>query len=104
MSPAPHIAFSFRSPLTLSVSLHFRSALTLRVPFRFRSPLTACRSVFQFVVGFFSFLFLLCCDTATASFRAALVPVHSSFGITTFFLAVATCLTGLTEKVLFTIK
>ncbi|XP_043236798.1 probable ascorbate-specific transmembrane electron transporter 1 isoform X1 [Amphibalanus amphitrite] len=57
-----------------------------------------------FIVGFFSFLFLLCCDTATASFRAALVPVHSSFGITTFFLAVATCLTGLTEKVLFTIR
>jgi len=58
----------------------------------------------QFVVGFFSFLILLCCDTGTARFRASLVPVHSSFGIITFFLSIATCLTGLTEKVLFTIK
>ncbi|XP_059476493.1 plasma membrane ascorbate-dependent reductase CYBRD1 isoform X1 [Neocloeon triangulifer] len=58
----------------------------------------------QFVVGFFSFLVLLCCESATASFRAALVPIHATFGITTFLLAVATCLTGLTEKVIFTLK
>ena len=29
----------------------------------------------QFVVGVFSFLLLLCCESATAGFRAALVPV-----------------------------
>ncbi|KAF4519995.1 hypothetical protein B566_EDAN007143 [Ephemera danica] len=57
-----------------------------------------------FVVGFFSFLILLCCEGATAAFRASLVPIHATFGITTFMLAVATCLTGLTEKVLFTLK
>ncbi|XP_046992749.1 transmembrane ascorbate-dependent reductase CYB561 isoform X2 [Schistocerca americana] len=55
----------------------------------------------QFVVGFFSFLILLCCEGATAAFRASLVPIHASFGITTFMLAVATCLTGLTEKAFF---
>uniref|UniRef100_A0A1B6MBE0 Cytochrome b561 domain-containing protein n=1 Tax=Graphocephala atropunctata TaxID=36148 RepID=A0A1B6MBE0_9HEMI len=55
--------------------------------------------VFQFVVGFFSFIILLCCEGATAAFRAALVPVHASFGVTTLMMAVATCLTGLTQKV-----
>ncbi|RZF32480.1 hypothetical protein LSTR_LSTR011334 [Laodelphax striatellus] len=55
-------------------------------------------AIFQFVVGFFSFLILLCCEGATAAFRAALVPIHASFGVTTFMLAVATCLTGLTQK------
>jgi len=52
----------------------------------------------QFIVGFFSFLLLLCCESATASFRAALVPIHSTFGITTFVMAIATACTGLTEK------
>ncbi|XP_050310289.1 plasma membrane ascorbate-dependent reductase CYBRD1 isoform X2 [Anthonomus grandis grandis] len=55
----------------------------------------------QFVVGFFSFLILLCCEGATAGFRAALVPIHASFGLTTFILAIAAALTGLTEKALF---
>nr|CAD7199932.1 unnamed protein product [Timema douglasi] len=57
----------------------------------------------QFVVGFFSFLILLCCEGATAAFRASLVPIHATFGITTFMLAVATCLTGLTEKAFFSL-
>ncbi|XP_066248079.1 plasma membrane ascorbate-dependent reductase CYBRD1 isoform X2 [Euwallacea similis] len=57
----------------------------------------------QFVVGFFSFLVLLCCEGATAGFRAALVPIHASFGLTTFVLAVAAAVTGLTEKALFTL-
>jgi len=58
----------------------------------------------QFVVGFFSFLLLLCCESATASFRAALVPIHSTFGITTFVMAVATACSGLTEKAFFTLR
>ncbi|XP_056638321.1 lysosomal membrane ascorbate-dependent ferrireductase CYB561A3-like isoform X5 [Diorhabda sublineata] len=58
----------------------------------------------QFVVGFFSFLILLCCEGATAGFRAALVPIHASFGLTTFMLAIAAALTGLTEKAIFTLK
>ncbi|GLV32747.1 no extended memory [Carabus blaptoides fortunei] len=57
----------------------------------------------QFVFGFFSFLILLCCEGATAAFRAAMVPIHASFGLTTFMLAIATCLTGLTEKAIFTL-
>jgi len=60
--------------------------------------------VLQFVVGFFSFLLLLCCESATASFRAALVPIHSTFGTTTFLLAIATCVAGLTEKAYFTLS
>merc|ERR1719225_850845 len=58
----------------------------------------------QFIVGFFSFLLLLCCESATASFRAALVPIHSTFGITTFVMAVATSCTGLIEKAFFTLS
>ena len=56
------------------------------------------------MVGFFSFLLLLCCESATASFRAALVPIHSTFGVTTFVLAVATACAGLTEKAFFTLR
>ncbi|XP_044753982.1 plasma membrane ascorbate-dependent reductase CYBRD1 isoform X2 [Coccinella septempunctata] len=55
----------------------------------------------QFVIGFFSFLILLCCEGATAGFRSAMVPIHASFGLTTFMLAIAACVTGLTEKVMF---
>jgi len=58
----------------------------------------------QFLVGFFSFLLLLCCESATASFRAALVPIHSTFGITTFVMAVATACCGLTEKAFFSLS
>lgn len=64
---------------------------------------TALFVCLQFVVGFFSFLVLLCCEGATARFRAALVPIHASFGLTTFVLAIAACVTGLTEKALFTL-
>ena len=56
------------------------------------------------MVGFFSFILLLCCESATASFRAALVPIHSTFGITTFVMAVATACSGLTEKAFFTLR
>lgn len=55
----------------------------------------------QFVIGFFSFLVLLCCEKSTAGFRAALLPLHVHFGLVTFLLAVATCVTGLTEKAIF---
>ncbi|KAG5868911.1 hypothetical protein JTB14_026659 [Gonioctena quinquepunctata] len=58
----------------------------------------------KFVVGFFSFLVLLCCEGATAGFRAALVPIHVSFGLTTFMLAIAAAVTGLTEKIMFTLQ
>ncbi|KAF7284267.1 cytochrome b561 family member no extended memory isoform X3 [Rhynchophorus ferrugineus] len=58
----------------------------------------------QFVFGFFSFLILLCCEGATASFRSALVPIHASFGLTTFMLAIAAAVSGLTEKALFSLQ
>ncbi|XP_022659301.1 cytochrome b561-like isoform X1 [Varroa destructor] len=50
--------------------------------------------IMQLLVGLVSFLILLCCDGATASFRAALVPVHATFGLIIFVLGSATTLTG----------
>ncbi|XP_055690738.1 plasma membrane ascorbate-dependent reductase CYBRD1 isoform X1 [Lutzomyia longipalpis] len=58
----------------------------------------------QFVVGFFSFLVLLCCEDATYSCRAAMVPIHASFGLANFMLAIATCVSGITEKAIFKLK
>uniref|UniRef100_A0A182MFN3 Cytochrome b561 domain-containing protein n=1 Tax=Anopheles culicifacies TaxID=139723 RepID=A0A182MFN3_9DIPT len=52
----------------------------------------------QFVLGFFSFLILLCCENATYKFRSTMVPIHASFGVATFMLAIATAVTGLTQK------
>lgn len=51
----------------------------------------------QFVFGFVSFLVLLCCDRATSNYRAALMPIHKTFGLIIFSLAIATCLTGLLQ-------
>lgn len=53
--------------------------------------------VLQFVFGFVSFLILLCCDNATSKFRAALLPIHKTFGLIIFSLAISTCLTGLLQ-------
>lgn len=47
-----------------------------------------------------SFLILLCCENATYKFRSTMVPIHASVGIATFMLAVACCITGLTQKAL----
>lgn len=48
--------------------------------------------------SFFRFLVCLCCENGTYACRAAMVPIHASFGLVTFMLACATCLTGLTQK------
>lgn len=58
----------------------------------------------QVVVGFFSFWLLLCCEQGTAKFRSGLVPVHTTFGIITFMLAIATAVTGYTEKAFFSLR
>uniref|UniRef100_A0A336KHM1 CSON003216 protein n=1 Tax=Culicoides sonorensis TaxID=179676 RepID=A0A336KHM1_CULSO len=55
----------------------------------------------QFILGFFSFLVLLCCDNATYKFRSVMVPIHAIFGIVTFMLAIATALTGFLQKARF---
>lgn len=52
----------------------------------------------QFVIGFFSFLVLLCCENHTYGCRATMVPIHASFGLVTFMLAIATCITGILQK------
>jgi len=57
----------------------------------------------QLVVGFVSFWVVLCCDRGTASYRAAMVPVHAAFGVITFFLAIAAALTGYTERAIFSL-
>lgn len=51
----------------------------------------------QFVVGFISFLVLLCCDKATVTYRQRLVPIHTNFGLIIFGMAAATCVTGLMQ-------
>ncbi|XP_064456159.1 plasma membrane ascorbate-dependent reductase CYBRD1-like isoform X2 [Ornithodoros turicata] len=51
----------------------------------------------QFVVGFTSFLVLLCCDKATLSYRQRLVPIHTNFGLIIFGMAAAACVTGLMQ-------
>ena len=33
-----------------------------------------------------------------------MIPIHASFGLTTFILAAVACLTGLTEKVIWTLE
>jgi len=58
----------------------------------------------QLVVGFVSFWVVLCCERATAGYRARMVPVHATFGVITFFLAIATALTGYTERAIFSLK
>lgn len=58
----------------------------------------------QFILGFFSFLILLCCEGATAACRASLVPTHATFGLITFVMACATAMAGLTEKALFELR
>ncbi|XP_074598303.1 uncharacterized protein LOC141853013 [Brevipalpus obovatus] len=51
----------------------------------------------QFVVGFVSFLILLCCDKATSSFRAKLLPTHVTFGLVIYSLAVVASISGLLQ-------
>ncbi|XP_076327036.1 uncharacterized protein LOC143233973 isoform X2 [Tachypleus tridentatus] len=51
----------------------------------------------QFLVGFVSFLVLLCCDNASAKFRQRLLPTHITFGLIIFGMAIAACLTGLMQ-------
>ncbi|XP_065573956.1 transmembrane ascorbate-dependent reductase CYB561-like isoform X2 [Artemia franciscana] len=57
----------------------------------------------QFAVGFTSFIVFLCCDTNTAAFRAALVPIHGTMGLVTFLLSIVAAISGLTEKAIFSL-
>ena len=65
---------------------------------------TMAMFLLQFVSGLFSFLLLMCCSSATASCRASMVPIHSTLGTTTFLMAVATCIAGITETALFKLR
>ncbi|CAG2109776.1 unnamed protein product, partial [Medioppia subpectinata] len=51
----------------------------------------------QFLFGFITFLVLLCCEKATAGFRARVLPTHQTMGIIIYTLAIAGCLTGLIQ-------
>ncbi|GFQ81596.1 cytochrome b reductase 1 [Trichonephila clavata] len=52
----------------------------------------------QFVTGFFFFLVLMLCDSATAKFRQTMIPTHVTFGLIIFVVAAAATLTGLTQS------
>lgn len=54
--------------------------------------------------GWNRFLVCLCCEKATYGCRSAMIPVHASIGLATFMLAIATCIAGLTEKTLWTLR
>ncbi|XP_061413646.1 transmembrane ascorbate-dependent reductase CYB561-like isoform X1 [Lethenteron reissneri] len=54
----------------------------------------------QWLLGFIIFLF----PGGTSALRAWYLPLHSFFGVTIFGMAVAASLTGITEKLLFSIK
>eukprot|EP00090_Calanus_glacialis_P003273 TRINITY_DN12423_c0_g1_i4.p1 TRINITY_DN12423_c0_g1~~TRINITY_DN12423_c0_g1_i4.p1 ORF type:complete len:189 (+),score=46.98 TRINITY_DN12423_c0_g1_i4:1-567(+) len=54
-------------------------------------------AVLQLAVGVISFLILLCCQSASSRLRAAMDPIHSSIGTTTFMLAIATAIAGITQ-------
>ncbi|XP_027205209.2 transmembrane ascorbate-dependent reductase CYB561-like isoform X2 [Dermatophagoides pteronyssinus] len=56
--------------------------------------------VTQFCSGFVAFLF----PGASFSLRKMMMPYHRYFGIATFALASATCLTGINEKAIFAFK
>jgi len=55
----------------------------------------------QFVVGFISFLVLLCCEKGTARYRANLLPTHRTFGLIIFSLAASACVTGILQTARF---
>jgi len=54
----------------------------------------------QWLAGLVTFLF----PGLASHLRAAYLPIHTSFGILIFVMACATCLTGITEKLLFSFK
>ncbi|KAG5873584.1 hypothetical protein JTB14_011197 [Gonioctena quinquepunctata] len=54
----------------------------------------------QFLVGFLSFLY----PRLTTNLRKTILPVHTAFGVGGFILAIITTISGLTEKVLWTVK
>ncbi|CAG2168379.1 unnamed protein product [Oppiella nova] len=58
---------------------------------------TAGLFALQFLFGFITFLLLLCCEKATAGFRARVLPTHQTMGIIIYTLAIAGCLTGLLQ-------
>lgn len=53
----------------------------------------------NFIPG--SFLVCLCCENATSGCRGAMVPIHASIGLATFLLAIATCVSGLTQRAIY---
>lgn len=55
---------------------------------------------FQLLAGFITFLYPGLHD----SLRASYMPIHVYFGIATFIGSIATCLIGLNEKAIFSIK
>lgn len=57
----------------------------------------------HFLIQCNRFLVCLCCEKATYGCRGAMVPVHASIGLATFMLAIACCISGLTEKAVFTL-
>ena len=87
--PHLHSVHSWLGVVTMGTAL-------LQVGKRFEVICISSFVIFKFLIGVFSFLLLLCCRS-TNSFRASLVPFHSSLGLATFVLAITTAIAGITE-------
>lgn len=73
-----------------------------------KSPTSICIYQIKMIlieIKFFSIRFLvcLCCEKATYGCRGAMVPVHASIGLATFMLAIASSISGLTQKAIWTL-
>ncbi|KMY93303.1 transmembrane ascorbate ferrireductase 1 isoform X2 [Drosophila simulans] len=91
----PCIALGFISVFASHDALHKVNFYSLHSWLGF---VTMGMFVLQFVIGFFSFLVMLCCENKTYSCRSAMVPIHASLGLANFWLAIASSVTGLIEK------
>lgn len=57
----------------------------------------------NFLISLHRFLVCLCCENATSGCRGAMVPIHASIGLATFMLAIATSISGLTQRAIYTL-
>lgn len=68
--------------------------------FELRNTCVNYISYLQWVAGCISFLF----PGLQSPLRSSYMPIHVYFGIATFIGAIASCLLGLNEKAIFTLK
>ncbi|XP_031348401.1 cytochrome b ascorbate-dependent protein 3-like [Photinus pyralis] len=53
----------------------------------------------QYLMGLMSFIGLLACENVTDTARADFIPIHAAVGRMIFLLAIASCITGISQKI-----